>query len=468
MVPCQDSPGVKMPYTAKIRSPKELTVLMSGLRKGSEVCSCDSTKACYHFEQPVPIPSYLIAIVVGDLVSRDIGPRSKVWSEKETVEEAAFEFDETEKMISLAEELLGPYVWGVYDLLILPPSFPYGGMENPCLTFVTPTCIAGDKSLAFVVAHEVTHSWTGNLVTNRNPEHFWLNEGHTVFVERKIAGRMLGEKIRHFLALDGWTELRNQIDRIEYTQLVPKLKGVDPDDAFSIVPYEKGSNLLMYLEQKLGGPEVFEPFLKAYIQEFKFKSIVTDDWKAFLYKFFSDKKAILDEIEWNEWLYAPGMPPVKPHYDKTLTNACAALATRWTEATDDLSQFQESDLREFSAFQTKGFLALLLEQGPLAKEKIVKMEELYHFNSSKNAEIRFRWLRLCIRARVDSAVPLALSFVSEQGRMKFVRPLYRDLYDWEDVRQQAHDNYHATCIQMHPVTAMMVAKDLRVSSAPAQ
>jgi len=465
MVPCQDSPGVKMPYSATVSAPKELVALMSSLRKGAEPCTADKQKTVHRFDQPVPIPSYLIAIVVGDLVSKDIGPRSKVWSEKEMIDASAAEFDETDKMLTTAEQLMGPYVWGIYDLLVLPPSFPYGGMENPCLTFVTPTCISGDKSLAFVVAHEVTHSWTGNLVTNKNPEHFWLNEGHTVFVERKIAGRMFGENLRQFLALHGWTELRNQIDRIEYTELVPKLTGIDPDDAFSIVPYEKGSTLLMYLEQKLGGPEVFEPFLKAYIEKFKYKSITTDDWKSFLYEFFDAKKAILDQIEWDAWLFAKGMPPVKPTYDKTLSNACLSLAGKWSKASNDLSEFKDTDIKEFSAFQKVAFLASLLDQAPLSVDKITKMKELYQFDQSQNAEIKFRWLRLGIRARDETAIEPALKFVAEQGRLKFVRPLYKDLYEWDKSRQQAQDNYTATRVQMHPLTATMLGKDLHLVEA---
>ena len=159
----------------------------------------------YHFVQEVPMSTYLVAIAGGALESRVIGPRSRVWCEAEMVEAAAYEFAETEQFIKTGEDLLGPYVWGQYDLLVLPPSFPYGGMENPCLTFVTPTLLAGDRSLANVVAHEIAHSWTGNLVTNSTWEHFWLNEGHTVFIERKIIGRMYGQPQLEFQAIGGWT-----------------------------------------------------------------------------------------------------------------------------------------------------------------------------------------------------------------------------------------------------------------------
>ena len=156
----------------------------------------------------MPVQSYLIAIAVGALESRKIGPRSHVWAEASVVDQSAFDFSETETMLQKAEELCGPYVWGIYDVLVLPPSFPFGGMENPCLTFATPTLLSGDKSNADVIAHEIAHSWTGNLVTNANMEHFWLNEGFTVFTERKILGRMHGEPSRHFSAILGWRDLQ--------------------------------------------------------------------------------------------------------------------------------------------------------------------------------------------------------------------------------------------------------------------
>lgn len=198
---------------------------------------------------------------------------------------------------------------------MLPPSFPYGGMENPCLTFVTPTLLAGDRSLVDVVVHEITHSWTGNLVTNANPEHFWLNEGHTVFIERKVSGRMKGEKMRHFQTLEGLIEFKKEVQarillmdnlflkKIFFqllalkednpaTCLVPDTKGVDLDDYFNLTPYEKGQTLLFYLEQLLGGPEVFDKFLRCYIDTFKYKSLNTQQWKDYLYKYFSDKKNV--------------------------------------------------------------------------------------------------------------------------------------------------------------------------------
>ncbi|XP_041349920.1 leukotriene A-4 hydrolase-like [Gigantopelta aegis] len=468
LVPCQDTPYVKFPYTAKVTAPEEVTVLMSALRK-DPVRHPNKRTTTHEFEQKIPIPSYLIAIVAGDIESRDIGPRSKVWSEKELVDMAAYEFAETEQMLQTAEAMLGPYVWGHYDLLVLPPSFPYGGMENPCLTFVTPTLLAKDRSLANVVAHEISHSWTGNLVTNNSCEHFWLNEGHTVFVERKIASRLHGgEQMRHFMASEGWDALQNAVNTLEnplYTKLIPDLKGVDPDDAFSIVPYEKGFALLFYLETLVGGPDVFEKFLKAYIDTFKYKSINSKTWKNFLFLHFSDTETqkVLNDVDWDAWFFGVGMPPVKPDYDTSLRDPCTNMCNMWVEASEaDMSQFGKHDLHDFSSIQEREFINLLIQKPPLPVFKLEKMNELYQFGVVINSEIRFRWIRLGIRAQWPKIIPLALAFVSEQGRMKFVRPIYTDLYKWEAARQKAIDNYMEHKDEMHNTTASLVAKDLKL------
>merc|ERR1719350_1205815 len=211
MVPCQDTPSVKVPYSASITVPSPLTALMSALREGDPI-SLPGGLTQYKFSQPVPVQSYLIALAVGQLDSVRVGPRSLVWGGKKQLELAKIDFSETEEMLSTAESLCGPYVWGHYDILVLPPSFPFGGMENPSLTFATPTLLSGDRSNANVIAHEIAHSWTGNLVTNSNFEHFWLNEGFTVFTERKIAGLMEGETSRHFSAINGWKDLKEEIE----------------------------------------------------------------------------------------------------------------------------------------------------------------------------------------------------------------------------------------------------------------
>ncbi|XP_033647821.1 leukotriene A-4 hydrolase-like [Asterias rubens] len=465
MIPCQDTPGVKAPYEAKVTVPVDLVALMSAERLGDELCPSDSSKKTFLFKQSVPIPSYLIAIVVGLLESRTIGPRSKVWSEKENVDEGAYEFAETEEMLSIAEELMGPYVWGQYDLLILPPSFPYGGMENPCLTFVTATLLAGDRSLANVVAHEITHSWTGNLVTNCSWEHFWLNEGFTVFVERKIAARMHGEKQRHFEAIGGWKDLQNGVERFGvthgYTNLIPSLKGVNPDDAFSAVPYEKGSTLLFYLETLVGCKDEFEEFLRSYIQKFKHQSITTQDFKDYLLSYFQDKQSVFDDVDWDAWFFQPGMPPIKPSYDTSLSSGCLDLCQRWCHSSStDLHSFSSEDLKLLTSKQVVETLSLLLLEPPLSLQHIESMKDCYKLGASGNAEIKFRWYRLCIRAEYQPIIPQALDFAVKWGRLKFARILFGDLFKFGVARDQAIARFHQHKADMHPITAAMVEKDL--------
>lgn len=465
LVPCQDTPAVKVKYSAEVRAPLGLTVLMSALREGQQQGEAHTT---FKFSQPVPIPAYLLALAVGDLESRKVGPRSHVWSEKEFVDQAAYEFAETEVMLKAAEDVCGPYVWGQYDLLILPPSFPYGGMENPCLTFVTPTLLAGDRSLADVVIHEISHSWTGNLVTNSQWEHFWLNEGFTMFVERKIISRLSGEEARHFSAIGGWKDLadciRTRGDTDPLTQLVPDLNGVDPDDAFSTVPYEKGHTLLWHLETLLGGSAKFEPFLKSYLDKFKYSSLKSGQFVEYLQEYFKDQAEVLKQVDWQAWWATPGMPIVTPKFNDTLAVPCTALARRWVEW-DPFSTkcpFNKEDLQALSPIQVRAFLAQLLEEAPLSSEKVCHMEEAYGMSGRLNSEIRFRWLRLCLRAKWEECVNAALQFVTEQGRMKFVRPIYRDLYAWEEMRPRAIATFEKNRPAMMHVAAYVVAKDLHL------
>nr|CAH7753785.1 unnamed protein product [Callosobruchus chinensis] len=465
VLPCQDTPAVKTKYSATISAPPEYTVLMSAI--------CNGTKTLHggklsHFVQNVPVPSYLIALAVGVLESRTLGPRTHVWAEKEIIEECAYEFAETEKQLETAEQICGPYEWGIYDLLVLPPSFPFGGMENPCLTFVTPTLLAGDRSLANVVAHEIAHSWTGNLVTNRNFEHFWLNEGFTVFVERKIKGKLESPQSQDFDAYLHVSDLRNEIERRgnddPLTRLVVDLKGVHPDDAFSVIPYEKGQTFLRYLENVVGGPDVFEPFLRKYFETYKYKSIDTNDFKNFFERHFSGNSNI-SSIDWDSWLYKPGMPPVIPDYDKSLAVFCNDLLEKFLKWDGEGSiPITGEDRDQMSSAQKIYFLDALSEAESQKLEKLKALNELFGLDGIKNSEIKFRWLKICLKAHWEEKVDVTLSWINVVGRMKFVRPLYRELYNWEDVRQTAIENFKVNRANMMHVSAYTVAKDLHLEA----
>ncbi|CAO3637411.1 unnamed protein product [Cunninghamella blakesleeana] len=468
--PCQDTPAIKLTYSASVSSP--LPVVMSALK--TDNLQGENGLTTYKFEQRTTIPSYLIAIASGNLVSREIGPRSSVWCEPEVVDNAAWEFDSTEDFIRTGEELLTPYEWGRYDLLVLPPSFPYGGMENPCLTFVTPTLLAGDKSAVDVIAHEIAHSWMGNLCTTQNWEHFWLNEGHTVFIERKITGRLHGEAERQFSAIIGWKALKESVELFgadsPATVLKPDLSGgIDPDDYFSSVPYEKGFNLLYHIEKVVGGPSIFEPFLKSYVQKYAGQSITTDDWKNYLFEYFEkthgqeyvDK---LNTIDWNTWINGAGMPPVDPQFDTTLAKQCYDLADKWDKARQgsDLTEFAPSDIESFSAGQKIVFLEKLTDCQPLPHELIKKMDELYKLTAIRNADIRFRWQNICLRTSYEPIYPEVVEFITEQGRMKFVRPLFRLLHEAKNGQQLAVDTYLKHRKFYHPIAATLIEKDIGI------
>ncbi|XP_050440374.1 leukotriene A-4 hydrolase isoform X2 [Adelges cooleyi] len=462
MLPCQDTPSIKSTYSAKITVPKPLMALMSAVP--TETVDCGD-KRQFLFQQTVPVQSYLIAIAVGNLVSKTLSPVSKVWCEPELIDKAAYEFEQTPELLKAAEKVCGPYVWKIYDILVMPPSFPFGGMENPCLTFVTPTLIAGDRSLVNVVAHEIAHSWTGNLVTNCNFEHFWLNEGFTVYVERRINGLLKNESSREFAALEGLEDLRQAVDVLgsenPLTKLVVDLTGIDPDDAFSTCPYEKGHTFLFWLE-KLFGADKFNLFFKSYVDKFKYKSISTNDFKSYLLSYFQDDDKSL-QIDWDLWLDTPGMPPIIPHYDTSLQDACVALLERWTKWDESGEEpFNKSDLIEFETNQTVQFLALLLKVDNMTLSKIKAMQKAYNFNGSRNCEILLRWLRTCIKVKWLEQLEWVFTFINHSGRMKYVRPIYRDLYAWQEVRVQAIENFEKNKTSMMYVCRHTVAKDLHL------
>lgn len=470
ILPCQDTSAVKFTYTATVKHPSELIALMSAIRNEDK---CSSGISC--FEQTIPIPSYLIALAVGSLVSRQIGPITKVWAEKEQIEAAANEFTDTDFFVQTASDICGPYVWKEYNLLVLPPSFPLGGMENPTLTFVTPTLIAGDKSLVDLVAHEIAHSWTGNLVTNKNYEHFWLNAGFTVFIEGKIVGRLRGKAYRDFHALHNLSNLADTIktqlaDQPYLTKLVVDLSDMGPDDAYSNVPYIKGSTFLRYIEDLVGGPEVFEPFLKFYLDKFKYQSIDTDDFKNTLLDYFKDqpdKKTALAKIDWALWLFGEGMPPVIPNFDTSLVDESHKHSKLWADNT--LSVIKKTPILrdKLSSPQVIEFLNGLLEKETIVDldaNKVIILADNYNLDKTRNVEIRYRYMRLCIKARLMKKLDDVLNFANSNFRLKFVRPIYIDLSKWPEAKPIAIANFEKVRSRMMKVCSVQVAKDLGLAN----
>lgn len=461
LFPCFDTPSVKSVFTANIAS--AYPVVFSG-KNAAEPSEGENGKKIYHFEQPVPIATYLIGIASGDLQSAPIGPRSSVYTEPFRLKDTQWEFEnDVEKFIQIAEGIVFPYEWGTYDILINVDSYPYGGMESPNMTFATPTLIAHDKSNIDVIAHELAHSWSGNLVTNCSWNHFWLNEGWTVYLERRIMGALHGEPARHLSALIGWNDLSESINAMakpdKFSTLLQDLgtKG-DPDEAFSSVPYEKGFNLLFHLENKLGGPEQFDPFIRHYFQTFAKKSLDTYQFLDTLYEFYQDKSEILNSVDWETWLYKPGLPP-KPTFDTTLADYVYSLAHKWFDAiqSGDFDSFKPGDLSEVSTVQLVLFLDTLVQnnervhwsQHTNAAEGLLQIYQ-ERISDSQNAEIVFRKFRFQIEARISYAYEELAQWLGTVGRMKFVRPGYRLLNKVDrplalKTFQELKDTYHPIC-----------------------
>lgn len=477
MMPCQDSPAAKLTYTAQVTVPEGVTALMSAIGDGKEAGEDGVT---FKFKQPVKIPTYLLALAVGLLESRDIGPRSKVWAEPSVVEKAAYEFAETEAFLSAGEKLLGPYVWTQYDVLCMPPSFPFGGMENPQLTFVTPTLLAGDRSLADVICHEIAHSWTGNLVTANTWRDFWLNEGCTMWVQRKIMESLHGGPDGGFFDFDakiGLSSLQDDLELLGHdnplTAMVPNLEGIDPDDAFSSVPYEKGFSFLYYLQTVVGGAAAFDPWFKSYIQAFANKTVKTEEFKAFFLATFGEKEGV-DAIDWDKWFNAPGLIEWKSDWDTSMSDSATGLAARWVAGGEDCTD--KAEWEKLSTGQKLMFLDTLKATQAANKEDdklthdvaaLERLDTLYGLTASGNAEIRFRWQTVGLRGGYETVLPAALAFVAEQGRMKFVRPLYRDMFKTTFGKEAALKCFEENRSGYHPVAAKMIATDLGMRSTEA-
>ncbi|GAM88333.1 hypothetical protein ANO11243_063660 [Dothideomycetidae sp. 11243] len=465
LIPCQDTPDVKATIDFLITSPHP--VLASGREAGNSDSTSPPGQITYRFKQPIPIPAYLFAIASGDIVGAAVGPRSTVYTGPDELAGAKWELEsDTEKFIKAAEEIVFPYPWGPYNVLVLPNSFPYGGMENPIVTFATPTIISKDKQNIDVIAHELAHAWSGNLVSNASWEHFWLNEGWTVYLERRITASIHGEAHRDFSAIIGWKALSDSIENFgadhEFTKLITDLKGKDPDDAFSSIPYEKGFTFLYYLE-KLVGKEKWDKFIPHYFKTYERKSLDSYEFKATLLDFFSsDKDASkkLNDIDWDKWFYAPGFPE-KPHFDTSLVDVCYALADKWEHLSKGSSDWQpkKSDLDGWMANQSVVFLEKLQSfNKPLSEELVEKLGSTYDFASSHNVELVSRYFVIGLKAHAKKIYEPTAKLLGQVGRMKFVRPLYRGLKacDEEFAKKtfQEHKDFY------HPICRAMVEKDL--------
>ncbi|MFO7893252.1 MAG: M1 family metallopeptidase [Longimicrobiales bacterium] len=448
-IPTQDSPGVRQTYSATITVPAGLVAVMSAEMLTAEGEPADGGVR-YAFRLDRPIPPYLIALGIGDLAFREVGPRTGVWAEPSVVAAAAYEFGEMEDMLEAAEALYGPYRWGRYDVLVLPPSFPFGGMENPRLTFATPTILAGDRSLVSLIAHELAHSWSGNLVTNATWSDFWLNEGFTVYFENRIMEAVYGEEYARMLEHLGRTGLRTEIEgelggyASSETILHLDLVGRDPDAGMTAIAYDKGAAFLRTIESVVG-KERFDAFLRQYFDTFAFQPMTTERFLAYL-----DENLLRENDEWREairprqWVYEPGLPDNVPAVESEVFAFAAEQADAFAAGAAPSSLKTEG----WSTHEWLHFLQSLPRD--LSEARLRALDAEFGLTEGGNSEILFEWLRLAIANRYEPAFDALEDFLIRQGRRKFLRPLYQDLAAtaWgtelaEGIYAEARPMYHA-------------------------
>ena len=442
IVPCQDTPAVRVTFQASLDVPTELRAVMAAAPLGREE---NGARAVERFVMPQAIPPYLLAFAVGDLAAKDLSPRSRVWAEPAQLEAAAWEFEHVEQHIHAAESLFGPYDWERFDLLVMPPSFPYGGMENPRLTFLTPSLLAGDRSLVNVVAHELAHSWTGNLVTSTTAEHFWLNEGFTVFAERRILEALEGAEMGALHAAIGFEKLQQAFTQLasapELTKLRTHLEGIDPDEAFSAVPYEKGYLFLKTLEAA-AGREAFDKLLATWLVTHRFGAANTDDFIALTEKVLP---GLLAKVDAPAWLDGPGLPATYWKPESARLAAVQAIAGRAPTS---------SETATWTATEWNLYLEAMPKPSPL--EVCAALDTEYALTKSTNPEVLVSWLVVACHSGYDAVLPRAEEVVGQIGRMKYLKPIYRALASRPETRPLALQLFERFRGSYHPIAQQVV------------
>ncbi len=439
-IPLQDSPGVRVTWNATIHAPAGLRPLMSA------TASAGNEHDGYTFAMPKAVPSYLIALACGQLERREISGRCAVWAEPAVVARATAELEDMERMVTACESLFGPYRWGRYDVLVLPPSFPFGGMENPCLTFATPTILAGDKSLVALIAHELAHSWSGNLVTNATWRDFWLNEGFTVYLEERIMEHVYGRDRAEMEIQLEMADLRDELATLPPADQVLHidLRGRNPDDGMTGVPYQKGAAMLRRLEHIVGRPR-FDAFLRSWFDAHSFQSVSTAVFEQWLQDhLLGDDPAARAQIDLANWIHGPGLPadapvPVAHAFAAVDTAKDAVLAARTAQALPPMA--------EWCTQQWLRFLAAI----PADRDLLATLDQARNFTSSGNSEILTRWLQLAIAADYQPAMPRLEQFLLQVGRRKFLKPLYEALLRAPNGAARAAAIYRQARARYHPV-----------------
>jgi len=445
-IPCQDSPGIRYTYTAKVTVPKNLMAVMSAVNPQQK-----NDTGIYTFKQDKPIPSYLMAIAVGDIQFQSIDNRTGVYAEPSVIKKAAWEFAKLGDMVDAAERLFGPYRWGRYDVIVLPPSFPYGGMENPNLTFLTPTVLAGDRSLTSLLAHELGHSWSGNLVTNATWDDIWLNEGFTTYVEHRIGEAVFG--IKEAKMQDVLSRKVLQDNLIDFgnnspdTRLKVNTTGRNPDDGLSDIPYEKGYAFLQTIEAAVGR-EKFDTFITGYFKTYSFQSITTEDFVTYCKEnLIKDDKALAHKIKMEDWIYRPGVPsniitPVSEEFN-TIDN----IQKTWR-----ITGVKGLNQKITSTNEKQHFIDYL--PADLTVDEMTAIDKECNFTYGGNFVVRRQWFIQTIKHQYKTAYPAIEQFLTTYSRTGSLIPIYKEMIKTSEgiarakqIVAKAKAGYHATTVE---------------------
>jgi leukotriene-A4 hydrolase len=451
LFPCQDTPSVRFTFDACIEVPRPLTAVMAAAAVGVE--HSDGTSR-YRFHMPQPIPSYLFAFAVGNIIFKDMSERCGIYAEPEILEGAAWEFEENEKRLRQIEKLFGPYIWERYDILVMPPSFPYGAMENPRLTFFSPVYVVGDRSGTWVVTHEMAHAWTGNLVTNATWEDFWLNEGWTTYAESRSTEVLEGKDYSQLLAVLGRNAMLDDMKRLgedsERTSLKFPQKGINPDSVVTNIPYEKGYAFLVQLERAVGR-KTFDAFIQKYLNTYAFQSLTTEAFVVFLRKHLPQA---LESVNIDEWLYQPGFPESAHVLRSKLYDEVEVLIKAYENG--ELPKKEQISNWIFHQI----FLFIQMLPKAISVEDCQYLENLFDFKESPRYAFLYNFYSLCIRSGYREVMPEVEHFLETIGVSSRIVKVYRALAETAWSKGVARKLFERFQGRYHPIAIANIERAL--------